>query len=73
MLRDDLRSDRLAGWAVRDAHDDLAGLTDWAVETRCPGDYPEPNDADANRAMSQARALYDSIVAEFRKRGVLAA
>ena len=59
------------GWAVRDTHADLAELTEWAVETRYPGDWPEPNDADAYRAMSQARALYDSIVAEFQRRGIL--
>ncbi len=60
-------------WTVRDTHADLAELTEWAVETRYPGDWPEPNDDDAIRAMSQARALYGSIVAEFRKRGILTA
>ena len=59
------------GWAVRDTHADMAELTEWAVETRYPGDWPEPNDADADRAMSQARDLYDSIVAEFGRRGIL--
>ena len=60
-------------WTVRDTHADLAELTEWAVETRYPGDWPEPNDDDAMRAMSQARTLHDSIVAEFRERGILAA
>ncbi len=58
-------------WLVRAAHPDLAELTEWAVETRYPGDWPEPNDDDANRALSQASALYDSVGAEFRRRGLL--
>ena len=59
------------GWAVRDTHADMAELTEWAVETRYPGDWPEHTDADATRAVSQARALYDSIVAEFQRRDIL--
>lgn len=58
-------------WPVRAAHPDLAELTEWAVETRYPGDWPEPNDDDANRALSQASALYDSVGVEFTRRGLL--
>ena len=68
---DALRNLLPGGWAVRDTHADMAELTEWAVETRYPGDWPEPNDADADRAMSQARDLCDSIVAEFGRRGIL--
>lgn len=60
-------------WAVRNTHADLAELTEWAVEARYPGDWPQPNDDDAIRAMSQARALCESIVAEFRQRGLISA
>ena len=59
------------GWAVRDTHADMAELTEWAVETRYPGDWPEHTDADATRAVSQARSVHDSIVAEFERRGIL--
>ena len=59
------------GWAVRDTHADMAELTEWAVETRYPGDWPEHTDADATRAVSQARSVHDSIVAEFKRRGIL--
>ena len=59
-------------WPVRATHADLAELTEWAVETRYPGDWPEPTDADAARAESEARAVRDSIAAEFRRRGALA-
>ena len=59
-------------WCVRDTHSDLAELTEWAVETRYPGDWPEPADEDADRAESEARAVHNSIAAEFRRRGTLA-
>ena len=58
-------------WPVRIMHADLAELTEWAVETRYPGDWPEPTDADAVRAESEARAVHDSVAAEFRRRGAL--
>ena len=59
-------------WSVRDTHPDLAELTEWAVGTRYPGDWPEPTDADATLAESQARSVHDSVGAEFRRRGQLA-
>ena len=68
---DALRNLLTDGWAVRDTHADMAELTEWAVETRYPGDWPEHTDADATRAVSQARSVHDSIVAEFKRRGIL--
>ncbi|MCY3990242.1 MAG: HEPN domain-containing protein [Caldilineaceae bacterium] len=29
-----------ASWSVRTEHADLAGLTEWAVQTRYPGEWP---------------------------------
>ena len=69
---DALRNRLSESWSVRTTHADLAELTEWAVETRYPGDWPEPADADAARAESEARAIYNSIVAEFTRRGALA-
>lgn len=60
------------GWTVRDTHVDLVGLTQWAAEARYPRDRPEPTDADAARAESQARSVHESVAAEFRRRGVFA-
>ena len=37
---DALRNSLPEGWAVRTAHAELAELTQWAVETRYPGDWP---------------------------------
>ena len=68
---DALRNRLPASWSVRTTHDDLAELTEWAVETRYPGDWPQPTDADAVRAESEARSIHESITAGFRCRGVL--
>ena len=69
---DALRNLLPGSWSVRDTHPDLAELTEWAVETRYPGDWPEHTDADATRAVSQARSVHDSVAAKFRRRGPLA-
>jgi HEPN domain-containing protein len=42
------------GWPFRAEYPDLATLTEWAVEARYPGDWPEANEADARAAMTQA-------------------
>ena len=44
----------------------------WAAEARYPGDWSETTESDAQSALAEARSVYNSIVAEFRKRGVLA-
>lgn len=67
---DALRNLLPEGWTVRTTHADLAELTEWAVETRYPGDWPEPTDDDANLALSQAGSVHDSVVTEFRRRGL---
>ena len=50
----------------------LARLTQGGAESRYPGDWPEPTEADARRAEADALAVYESVVAEFRRRGVIA-
>ena len=57
-------------WSVRVDHPDLTELSGWAVEARYPGEWLEPSDADASRAEFEARAVRDSVVTEFRRRGV---
>ena len=60
------------GWGVKDTHDDLVELSEWAGEARYPGARPEPAHGDAAAAVAQARSIYESIAAEFSKRGALA-
>lgn len=57
-------------WSARTEHPDLAELTEWAVEMRYPGEWPEATRADGTRAESQARGVHDFVSAEFRRRGV---
>ena len=68
---DALRNRLPENWPIHTAHADLAELTQWAVETRYPGDWPEVTGEDATRAESEAAALNDSVVAEFERRGLL--
>ncbi len=59
------------GWNVLDTHRELFNLTEWAVEARYPGDWPEPTNTDAKYVESTARLIYDSVAVEFRRRGIL--
>ena len=68
---DRLMSKLPEGWPVRDVSVDLGELTQWVVEARYPGGWPEPTNADAVRAESDARLIYSSVAAEFRRRGTL--
>ena len=58
-------------WAVSTRPADLAELTEWGVESRYPGEWPEPSAADALRAGAGARTVVDTIEANLRRRGVL--
>lgn len=57
-------------WILRADHSELADLTEWAVEARYPGEWPEATESDAVRAESEARATRDSVVAELQRRGI---
>ncbi len=60
-----------AAWTVRTTPADLVEVTEWGVEPRYPGDWPEHIDADALRALSEARVVCNSIAAEFSRRDVI--
>ncbi|GAB4466572.1 MAG: HEPN domain-containing protein [Anaerolineae bacterium] len=58
------------GWSLKEAHPDLAALTEWAVEARHPGDWPDATDADARAAVEQARGVWQSVQADLAQRGL---
>ncbi|MXX18044.1 MAG: HEPN domain-containing protein [Dehalococcoidia bacterium] len=58
------------GWPQGASPDLLDRLTEWGAEARYPGDWPEPTAADATRAESEARSIYDAVAAEFSRRGL---
>lgn len=68
---DALRSLLPAAWAARTTPVDLAELTEWGVESRYPGEWPEPTVSDAAQACAEARTAFDSIEADFKQRGVI--
>lgn len=59
------------GWTVHSIHNNLSDLTEWSIEARYPGDWPEPTNKDAVMAESKARSIYDSVASEFVRRGML--
>ena len=69
---DTLRNLLSDGWSVKDTHDDLVELSEWAAESRYPGAGLEPTHGDAAAAVAQARSIYESIAAEFTNRRALA-
>lgn len=67
---DDLRDELPKGWSIKDTHTNLGGLTGWGTEGRYPEMF-EFTDADAQHAIKLAREIYDSIIADFQKRGAV--
>lgn len=56
------------GWTVRATHADLAALTEWSIEARYPGDWPEATEADARGAIDDATAVVDSMSVDLNLR-----
>lgn len=67
---DALRDALPGGWRVQSEFPDLQSLTDWIAVGRYPGAWPEATAADAKLAVSTATAVVDSVVSDFRSRGV---
>ncbi|MGH7496852.1 MAG: HEPN domain-containing protein [bacterium] len=58
------------GWKVKADHPDLAALTEWAVESRYPGDWSDATEEEARVAVQQARAVWESVQADFSRHGI---
>ncbi|MFT5367870.1 MAG: HEPN domain-containing protein [Candidatus Latescibacterota bacterium] len=58
-------------WGLKPKHSDLASLTEWAVESRYPGDWPEATVEDANNAVQEAQSLWQKVKEEFQKRDII--
>ena len=55
-------------WAVKAAAPDLAELSEWAVEARYPGSWPEATTDDATRAVADAKCVFHAIQDDFARR-----
>jgi len=58
------------GWSLHDEFPDLAELTEWAVEARYPGTWPESTKFDARFAVRQAEGVYQSVCAGLSRHGI---
>ena len=56
-------------WELEEKRPDLAELTEWAVEARYPGDWPEATTADAARANDVASIVLESVRADLECHG----
>jgi hypothetical protein len=56
-------------WEIKTMHPDLSDLTEWAVEARYPGNWPEADESDAISAISEAQSVYDRICVDLRTHG----
>lgn len=50
-----------ADWSVRAVRADLAKLSLWLVESRYPGEWPEPTEADSESAAADARSVVEAV------------
>ena len=57
-------------WQLKVDHPDLASLTEWAVEARYPGDWPEAVETDARSAAKQARSVWESMYHDLVGHGI---
>ena len=67
---DSVRDTFPGGWAVQTAFPDLEELTQWNVQGRSPGDWPEARSEDATTMIGMAEAILASIVGDFERRGI---
>ena len=66
---DALRNLIPVGWQLKEEHPDLADLTEWAVEARYPGDWPDAIEEDARAAVQRARAVWQSVCRDLASHG----
>lgn len=57
------------GWSVRSVEADLPRLSEWAVESRYPGE-PEATPENARAALVAGRAVVAAVDDDLRDRGV---
>lgn len=67
---DALRNLLPSGWQAKDNYQDLAHLSQWAVQARYPGDWPEATIAEALEALSQAQNVYELVHSDLEQSGL---
>ncbi|MBI2941203.1 MAG: HEPN domain-containing protein [Chloroflexi bacterium] len=67
---DALRNLLPSEWRVTVDHPRLAGLSIWAMRARYPGSWPEATETDAREAVTQARAVWQSVCRDLGEHGL---
>lgn len=57
------------GWGLSEEPSRLSSLSDWAVESRYPGDTPEATQEDAKAAVEQAREVLQTALEDLESHG----
>lgn len=50
-----------SAWSVLELEVDLASLTEYAVDARYPGDWPDISEREAEAAVDDAERLFDRL------------
>ena len=58
-----------ADWKIKSDKMDLSELSEWSVEARYPGDWPEISLVDARRAASMAQRIMESLSKDLGRQG----
>lgn len=56
-------------WNIKKFKSDLAELTEWAVESRYPGDWPDIHPSDARSTLELAECVWSLIFNDFEMHG----
>lgn len=58
------------GWQVERSAEDLAELSEWAVEGRYPGDWPDATQVEAQQALEMAQTVLRTMMEDLKARGL---
>ena len=58
-------------WKVKESRVDLPPLSEWAVEARYPGDWPEATMEEAQKALNLAKRVYELVASDLEKQGLV--
>lgn len=59
-------------WKSKNECADLAALTEWSVEARYPGNWPDATESDAAEALRQAKSVLQAVVKDMSREGMTA-
>jgi HEPN domain-containing protein len=59
-------------WEAKTVSPDLADMTEWAVESRYPGDWPDATESDARTAYDLAKKMSEAMEVDLENRGLKA-